>query len=133
MAEIVEQVQEREAAQVNITDADRQAHGFVLIMPLCLFFRHEESLTGLPAASPLRSLDSMDVPEPETVPNLGEGPAQKNQRSRDAPARPQPPVHPPHLSPHLTLPKTKASSTARKPPPLNWKLSREAPTGKDIY
>lgn len=66
---------------------------------------------------------------PVTAPSRGGGPVQKSPRRRDVLAQLQLLVPQQHLSRLHTLPKTKASSTAKRPPPLTLKLSREAQTG----
>lgn len=93
------------------------------------FLRQEESLIGLLAASQHLLLVLMGVLVPETAPNQGGGPVQKNQRRHDVLAQLQLLVPQQHLSHLHTLPITKASSTAKRPPPLTLKLSKEAQTG----
>lgn len=91
--------------------------------------RREESLIVLLAASQHLSLVLMDVLVPETAPNRGGGPVQKSPRRHDVLAQLQLLVPQRHLSHLHTLPIMKASSTAKRPPPLTLKLSREALTG----
>lgn len=101
--------------------------------PHTLFFlsylRLEESLIGLLAASQPLLLVLTGVPVPETAPSQEEGLVQKNLRRHDVLDQLQLLVPQPHLSHLHTLPIMKASSTAKRPQPLTWKLSREAQTG----
>lgn len=97
-----------------------------------LLFRHEESPIGLQAASQHPWLVLMGVLVPETAPNQGEDPVQKSLRRHGVLVQLQLLVPQQHLSHLHTLPITKVSSTAKRPPPLTLKLSREAQTGKTL-
>lgn len=134
MAEIVEQVQEREAAHVSLSTVFCSYFGHLFKSPCITFFplcdlRQEESRTGLLAASRHPLLDLMGVPVLEIAPSQEGGLAQKNQRRHDVldPLRPLVPQQ--HLNHLHTLPTMKASCTAKRPPPLTLKLSREVQTG----
>lgn len=138
MAEIVEQVQEREAAHVSQTACSVCRVYFHLCFCLVItfsffcFLRQEENLIAPLAAFQHPLLVSTGVLVPETAPNQGGGPVQKNLRRRDVLAQLQLLVPQQRLSHLHTLPTTKASSTAKRPPPLTLKLSKEAQTGTKL-
>lgn len=133
MAEIVEQVQEREAAHVRKTGTIIDPHCAtlpVLCLELCFcLFRQEEKCIDLLAASQHQLLVLMGDPVQETVQSQGGGPAQKSQRRPGDHAQLQLPVPQQHRSHLHILPRMKVSFTARKSPPLTWKVNRGAQTG----
>lgn len=139
MAEIVEQVQEREAAHVRHILYIFSLCFQCFVTDWCNFFvltdlaRHVESLIVLLAVSQHPWLVLMDVLGLETVPNLGGVLVQRNQRELAVLAQPLlrvPQQHPSHL---LTQLKMKASSTVKRPPALTLKLNKGAPTGTLIF
>lgn len=133
MAEIVEQVQEREAAHVRKTGTIKRAQ-FATLPVLCQelsfsLFRQEEKCIDLLAASQHQLLVLMGDPVQETVQSQGGGLAQKSQRRPADHAQLQLLVPQQHRSHLHILPRMKVSFTEKKSPPLTWKVNRGAQTG----
>lgn len=133
MAEIVEQVQEREAAHVRKTGTIKGAHCATLPvlcgeLSFCLF-RQGEKYIDLLAASQRQLLVLMGDPVQETVQSQGGDPAQKSPRRHGDHGQLQLLVPQQHRSHLHILPRMKVSFTAKKSPPLTWKVNRGAQTG----